>query len=148
MANAASQVKILIQGIAEDRQHYITLQSLLENQRQFILGHQARELDAINVRIMALYQQLTRSSQQRYQLLGALNIQASAYGMQTLLARLPEAHRPKISALWCDLLARAAACQSTNDYNGTLMNMQQEILANVLNSGEPENWIYHNNEYT
>lgn len=142
MSDNAARVKTLVQGVADDRQRYITLHSLLEEQRMHILRRQAETLEAVNARIMALYKELDRGSQQRHRLLCELGVQANAYGMQTLLARLPEVHRPKISALWCDLLARAAGCQSANDYNGTLMNMQQEILANVMNVGEPENWLY------
>lgn len=142
MADNAARVKTLVQGVADDRQRYIALHALLEEQRQHILSRRTEALKAVNARIMALYKELDRGSQQRHRLLCELGITASAYGMHSLLARLPEAHRPKVSALWSDLLARAAGCQSANDYNGTLMNMQQEILANVMNVGEPENWLY------
>ena len=62
--------------------------------------------------------------------------------MKTLIARLPAAHRPTVNTLWQGLQQQAAHCQTANEYNGALMNMQQEILGNLLNSTEPENWLY------
>ncbi|WP_439411885.1 hypothetical protein [Enterobacter ludwigii] len=36
----------------------------------------------------------------------------------------------------------AAECKALNDSNITVLSMQQEILQNLLNIGEPENWLY------
>ncbi|MEX3020576.1 flagellar export chaperone FlgN [Kluyvera sp. STS39-E] len=142
MTNAAQRVKTLIQDMAEDRKHYHTLATLLEKQRHHIVARDAAALDALNVQLMALYQQLSQSSQQRYQILSQLGIDADTEGMKTLIARLPDAHRPSISALWQGLQQQAANCQTANEYNGALLSMQQDILSNVLNSSEPENWLY------
>lgn len=142
MTNAAQSVKTLIQGMVADRQHYHALTQLLEAQREHILARQAVELDALNVQVMAHYQQLSQHSQQRYRLLSQLGIPASAEGMLSLIARLPAAHRASVSTLWQDLQQQAAHCLAANEYNGSLMTMQQEILANVLNVSEPENWLY------
>lgn len=142
MTNAAQRVKTLIQDMAEDRKHYHTLATLLEKQRHHIVARDAAALDALNLQLMALYQQLSQSSQQRYQILSQLGIDADTEGMKTLIARLPDAHRPSISALWQGLQQQAANCQTANEYNGALLSMQQDILANVLNSSEPENWLY------
>ena len=94
------------------------------------------------MQVMALYQQLSQSSQQRYQLLNQLGIDANSEGMKTLIARLPEAHQPTVSALWQALQQQASDCQTANEYNGALLSMQQEILNNVLNTSQPENWLY------
>lgn len=142
MSNQAVRVKSVIQGLAVDRQRYLTLSELLAEQRQHIITRNAAALDAVNAQIMALYHQLTHNSQQRYQLLADLGIQASGLGMQSLIARLPAGHKSRVGALWHDLQQQAAACQASNDANGALMHMQQEILVNLLNIGEPENWLY------
>jgi flagellar biosynthesis protein FlgN len=142
MSHAAQRVKAIIQGLAQDSQHYRTLRTLLDQQRLHIIARDAAELDAVNARIMTLYQQLSHSSQQRYQWLDALGIQASNYGMQSLISRLPVTHKPQVSALWHDLQQQAAACRTQNEANGALMHMQQEILTSLLNIGEPENWLY------
>lgn len=142
MSNPTLQVKAVIQGVAEDRQRYQVLNGLLAEQRLHIVGHKASELEAVNARIMALYQQLTQSSQQRYQLLDGLGLPANLSGMQSLIARLPDAHKQRISALWQTLQQLAADCHASNEANGALMHMQQEILVNLLNIGEPENWLY------
>lgn len=142
MSNPAQQVKAVIQGLAEDRQRYQALNILLGEQRLHIINRNAAALDTVNAQITALYQQLTHNSQQRYRLLDGLGIQASSFGMQSLIARLPGEHKQKVGALWRDLQQHAAACQTSNDANGALMHMQQEILVNLLNIGEPENWLY------
>ncbi|CDZ84544.1 flagella synthesis protein FlgN [Citrobacter koseri] len=142
MTNAAQSVKTLIQGMAEDRKHYHVLNDLLIQQRDHIIARRAAELDVLNAQIMACYQHLSQHSQQRYRLLERLGINANAQGMQTLIARLPAAHQPSVSALWQSLQQQVAQCQATNEYNAMLMNMQQEILTNLLNISEPENWLY------
>lgn len=142
MTNAAQRVKTLIQGMTEDRKHYQALTTLLEKQRHHIVARDAAALEEINEQIMARYQQLSQSSQQRYQLLGQLGIDATGEGMKMLIARLPAAHQPAVSALWQGLQQQARDCQMANEYNGALLTMQQEILGNLLNSSAPENWLY------
>lgn len=142
MTNAVQSVKTLIQGMAADRQHYHALLRLLETQREHIVARRAAELDTLNAQVMEQYQHLSINSQQRYRLLKSLGIPASAEGMQSLIARLPPANRTPVAALWQDLQQQATRCFSANEYNGSLMSMQQEILLNVLNVNEPENWLY------
>ena len=142
MTNAAQSVKILIQDMVEDRKHYHVLKDLLVQQREHIIARRAAELDQLNAHIMACYQHLSQHSQQRYRLLDRLGINANAQGMQMLITRLPAAHQPSVSALWQHLQQQVVECQAINEYNGTLMNMQQEILSNLLNISEPENWLY------
>lgn len=142
MTNATQRVKTLIQDMAEDRQRYHALTTLLEKQRHHIVARDAAALDALNVQIMAQYQLLSQSSQQRYQILNQLGIDANTEGMQALIARLPEAHRTSVSALWQGLQQQASDCQTANEYNGALLSMQQDILNNMMNTSEPENWLY------
>lgn len=142
MTNAAQRVKALIQDMTEDRKRYHALTTLLEKQRHHIVARDAAALDSVNEQIMALYQQLSQSSQQRYQILGQLGIDPGTEGLKTLIARLPAAHQPSVSALWQNLQQQAADCRIANDYNGALMSMQQEILGNLLNASAPENWLY------
>lgn len=142
MNNAAQRVKTVIQELAWDSQRYQALNDLLEQQRDHIIMRRTEELNTVNVQIMAHYQLLKTSGQQRYKLLEDLGIQPSSYGMQTLISRLPAPHRQNVSGLWRTLLQQAANCHTANEYNGELLNMQQDILGNLLNAGEPENWLY------
>lgn len=142
MANAAQSVKTLIQDMAEDREHYHVLNDLLIQQRELIIARRAAELGALNEKIMEHYQPLLRHSQQRHRLLEQLGLNANDQGMQRLITHLPATHRPSVSSLWHNLQLMATQCQATNDYNSTLMNMQQDILANLLNISAPENWLY------
>ncbi|MGC6096678.1 flagellar protein FlgN [Citrobacter portucalensis] len=142
MSNESLQVKSVIHGLVVDRNRYQALNELLAIQRQHIIARNAVAMDAVNEQIMALYHQLTRNSQKRYQLLDELGIQGSCQGMPSLIARLPGEHKLHVGALWHDLQQQAATCQARNDANGALIHMQQEILVNLLNIGEPENWLY------
>ena len=142
MTNAAQRVKTLIQGMAEDRKHYHALTALLETQRRHIVAHDSEALETLNAQLMALYQQLSKNSQQRYTLLNELGINPNAEGMKLLISRLPTSHRSTVSTLWRGLQQQATTCQRANDYNGALMSMQQEIMGNLLNSSAPENWLY------
>lgn len=142
MTNAAQSVKSLIQGMVDDRQRYHALTQLLEAQREHIIARRAVELDALNAQIMACYRQLSTNSQQRYRLLKLLGIPATHEGMQSLISRLPASHRASVATLWQELRQQAEQCFAANEYNGSLMSMQQEILLNVINAGEPENWLY------
>ena len=142
MTHAAQRVKALIQDMTEDRKRYPALAALLEKQRHHIVARDAASLDAVNEQIMALYQQLSKSSQQRYQHLNGLGIDPNTEGMKTLIARLPVTHQPSVSALWQGLQQQASDCQTANEYNGALLSMQQDILNNMLNTSEPENWLY------
>ncbi|MCY0773334.1 flagellar protein FlgN [Enterobacter cloacae complex sp. 2022EL-00788] len=142
MTNAAQRVKTLIQDMAEDRKHYSALTALLDTQRRHIVARDSAALETLNAQLMAIYQQLSKNSQQRYKLLNELGITPNAEGIKSLIARLPATHRPTVSTLWKGLQQQATACQRANDYNGALINMQQEILGNLLNSSAPENWLY------
>ena len=87
MTNAAQRVKTLIQDMAEDRKHYHTLATLLEKQRHHIVARDATALDALNVQIMAQYQLLSQSSQQRYQILNQLLDAPEALAYAPLLVK-------------------------------------------------------------
>lgn len=142
MSNPAQGVKQLIEDMIADRKHYTELNALLEQQRQLIVGRKAAELDELNSRLIQTYQSLAASSQQRYSTLAALGVPAGPQGIKALFSRLPESHKSRVFALWEDLETQATQCKATNEGNGLLLGMQQEILENLVNSGEPENWLY------
>jgi flagella synthesis protein FlgN len=142
MSNAAQSVKTLVQGMVEDRKTYSELRALLVDQRQWLIARDAAKLETLNPQMMALYAQLSQNSQQRYQLLTQLGIPAGSPGLRTLFSRLPAPHQNQLTALWESLEQIAAECKALNDRNITVLSMQQEILQNLLNISEPENWLY------
>lgn len=142
MSNASLCVKQLIQDMVSDRKYYVELNELLEEQRLLIIARQAAELDALNARLIEIYQHLSKNSQQRHALLQQLGVPSGPRGIKALFAKLPAPHNGKVNALWQDLEQQASRCHSTNESNGILLNMQQEILTNLLNTSEPENWLY------
>ncbi|MDX6020091.1 flagellar protein FlgN [Scandinavium sp. V105_16] len=142
MSNAAQCVKILVQGMVEDRETYISLKTLLADQRQWLVARDTAKLDALNPQLMALYEQLSHNSKQRYQLLTQLGIPVGSPGLRTLFSRLPAPHQKQLTMLWDSLEQIAAECKALNESNITVLAMQQEILQNLLNISEPENWLY------
>lgn len=142
MSNASLCVKQLIQDMIGDRKYYIELNELLEKQRLLIIARQTAELDALNAQLIEIYQHLSRSGQQRHMLLQQLGVPSGPQGIKALFTRLPASHHSKVNALWEDLQQQAARSKTINEGNGILLNMQQEILLNLLNAGEPENWFY------
>lgn len=142
MSNAAQCVKMLVQGMVEDRDTYTALKNLLADQRQWLIARDAARLDVLNPQLMALYEKLSHNSKTRYQLLTQLGIPVGAPGLRTLFSRLPEQHQKQLNNLWDGLEQIAAECNALNDSNIAVLSMQQEILQNLLNISEPENWLY------
>lgn len=142
MSNAVQGVKQLIADMIADRQYYTELNALLEQQRQLIVGRQSTRLDELNGKLIQIYERLATHSQQRYSTLAGLGIPAGPQGIKALFARLPASHQGQVNTLWADLETQANRCQTVNEGNGLLLGMQQEILENLVNSNEPENWLY------
>jgi FlgN protein. len=142
MSNASQCVKTLIQDMVADRSHYTLLLERLEAQREGIILRDVAALELVNLEIVSLYQQLAASGQKRHQLLKSVGIPSGAKGLKTLFARLPESWQSQVRTLWQELEGTAAACKMANDANGMLLNMQNDILQNLLNVSEPENWLY------
>lgn len=142
MSNANLCVKQLIGDMITDRQYYIALNELLEQQRLLIIARKVTELDAVNQQLIEIYQHLSLSGQQRHALLQQLGVPSGPQGIKALFARLPVTHKTKVNALWDSLEVQATRSKNLNESNGTLLGMQQEILQNLMNASEPENWLY------
>lgn len=142
MSNAAQCVKQLVQGMVEDRETYTSLKTLLADQRQWLIARDAAKLDELNPQLISHYETLSRNSKQRYQLLTQLGIPVGTPGLRTLFSRLPAHHQKQLNTLWDSLEKVAAECNALNDSNIAVLSMQQEILQNLLNISEPENWLY------
>lgn len=142
MSNAAQCVKTLVQGMVEDRETYGSLKALLSNQRQWLIARDTAKLEELNPQLIACYERLSHNSRQRYQLLTQLGIPVGTPGLRTLFSRLPATHQHQLNGLWDALEQVAAECKALNDSNIAVLSMQQEILQNLLNISEPENWLY------
>lgn len=142
MSNASESVKTLIQDMVADRNLYTLLRDRLEAQREGIILRDVAALEMVNQEIITLYQQLSAHSQKRHRLLKALGIPVGVKGLKMLFSRLPETWQNQVKQLWADLEDNAATCKMANDANGMLLNMQNDILQNLLNVSEPENWLY------
>jgi flagella synthesis protein FlgN len=132
----------LLQDMVQDRQLYISLKNLLEEQRMLLLERNSEQLSRVNQELMQIYQQLTDSATSRQQSLQTLGFSADKAGLRQFIQRLPEQHQGKISALWEDLQRHAQLCQQLNERNGMVLHMQQQVMENVVNAGQPADWLY------
>lgn len=132
----------LLQDMVQDRQRYITLKNLLEEQRTLLLERNSEQLSRVNQELMQIYQQLTDSATSRQQSLQTLGFSADKAGLRQFIQRLPVQHQGKISALWEDLQRHAQLCQQLNERNGMVLHMQQQVMENVVNAGQPADWLY------
>lgn len=132
----------LLQDMVQDRQRYITLKNLLEEQRTLLLERNSEQLSRVNLELMEIYQQLTDCAATRQQSLQTLGFSADKAGLQQFIERLPQQHQGKISALWEDLQRNAELCQQLNERNGMVLHMQRQIMENVSQASEPADWIY------
>ncbi len=132
----------LLQDMVQDRLRYIMLKNLLEEQRTLLLERNSEQLSRVNQELMQIYQQLTDSATSRQQSLQTLGFSADKAGLRQFIQRLPEQHQGKISALWEDLQRHAQLCQQLNERNGMVLHMQQQVMENVVNAGQPADWLY------
>lgn len=132
----------LLQDMVQDRLRYIMLKNLLEEQRTLLLERNSEQLSRVNQELMQIYQQLTDSATSRQQSLQTLGFSADKAGLRQFIQRLPEQHQGKISALWDDLQRHAQLCQQLNERNGMVLHMQQQVMENVVNAGQPADWLY------
>lgn len=132
----------LLQDMVQDRLRYIMLKNLLEEQRTLLLERNSEQLSRVNQELMQIYQQLTNSATSRQQSLQTLGFSADKAGLRQFIQRLPEQHQGKISALWEDLQRHAQLCQQLNERNGMVLHMQQQVMENVVNAGQPADWLY------
>ena len=132
----------LLQDMVQDRLRYIMLKNLLEEQRMLLLERNSEQLSRVNQELMQIYQQLTNSATSRQQSLQTLGFSADKAGLRQFIQRLPEQHQGKISALWEDLQRHAQLCQQLNERNGMVLHMQQQVMENVVNAGQPADWLY------
>ncbi|MGB7800228.1 flagellar export chaperone FlgN [Buttiauxella sp.] len=142
MMTAGQRMTALLQGMVQDRQRYITLKNLLEQQRTLLLERNSEQLEVANQELMQNYQLLADSAAVRQQTLQTLGFSADKAGLRQFIQRLPEQHRGKINALWEDLQRHARHCQQLNERNGMVLHMQQQIMENVVNAGQPAQWLY------
>lgn len=132
----------LLQDMVQDRQRYISLKNLLEEQRTLLLERNSEQLNRVNQELMQIYQLLADSATARQQSLQTLGFSADKAGLRQFILRLPEQHQGKISALWEDLQRHAQLCQQLNERNGMVLHMQQQVMENVVNAGQPADWLY------
>ena len=140
MSTRLEQVKALLSGIREDNTHYDALRALLEQQRLCMIRRASDELLAGNDTIQQHYETLTRSSQQRRDLLQQLGVSVNAAGINEVLSWLPAAQKNAARRWWRDLEQKAERCKAWNEKNGDLLIRQYEFIQAFLGT-EPD-FIY------
>lgn len=143
MNNLARQyLQQFMRDLSQDHKAWRGLNALLLRQRQAILARNSEELETINQQIFGLYHKLSSTGSTRHRLLSALGVSTNNHGVQRLINNLPPAWQDSVGLLWQQVETQAREAQVANQYNGTLLNMQYDIVQSILNASEPENWLY------
>lgn len=141
MNSTADRVKTLLRDIKQDAQHYDALTALLQQQREAMIACDALNLQSVNEKLLAIYQQLHGSAQRRSETLQALKLASDSRGISQLMPYLPAALAQQAESWWRTLELSALACQQMNERNGLLLSMQQETLSSLTGQGQ-QNFLY------
>jgi flagella synthesis protein FlgN len=130
--NALLLIKILLQGIRADNQHYSELLALLEEQRAALIKHQHTDLEEINNKALHLYEHLRQSVRERQQVLLRLGVKPDNVGINQIFDRLPLPQKESARYWWLQLERQIRTCKKNNERNGLLLNMQQRLIEQLI----------------
>ncbi|WP_167467289.1 flagellar export chaperone FlgN [Buttiauxella warmboldiae] len=143
MQTAGQRMTALLQDMVQDRQRYISLKNLLEEQRTLLLERDSEQLEKMSKQLLEIYNLLSESAERRTSTLLSLGVTASVEGLNKLFSHLDEDKKDKISVLLQDIQHQAKTCQLLNERNGMVLQMQADIIANLVNNSEAGSGIYH-----
>ncbi|OAT16713.1 hypothetical protein M979_2532 [Buttiauxella noackiae ATCC 51607] len=135
----------LLQDMVQDRQRYISLKNLLEEQRTLLLERNSEKLEKMSEQLLEIYNLLSESAERRATTLVSLGVTASIEGVNKLFSHLDVEKKNKISVLLNDIHQQAKTCQLLNERNGMVLQMQMDTFANIINNSEVDCGIYQAN---
>jgi flagella synthesis protein FlgN len=124
----------LMRGVGEDVRDYRLLATLLEQQFEAALTHQAAHLADLAERISGMTATLDRRRVQRVALVTALAGKGAS--IDSAFALLTEPPREALRGAWATLEALVRECKQRNERNCRLMMDQYSIMQRVLHGDE------------
>ncbi|WP_064555138.1 flagellar export chaperone FlgN [Buttiauxella noackiae] len=145
MTTTGQRMTALLQDMVQDRQRYISLKNLLEEQRTLLLERNSEKLEKMSEQLLEIYNLLSESAERRATTLVSLGVTASIEGVNKLFSHLDVEKKNKISVLLNDIHQQAKTCQLLNERNGMVLQMQMDTFANIINNSEVDCGIYQAN---
>lgn len=137
----------LLQDMVQDRQRYISLKNLLEEQRTLLLERNSEKLEKMSEQLLEIYNLLSESAERRATTLVSLGVTASIEGVNKLFSHLDVEKKNKISVLLNDIHQQAKTCQLLNERNGMVLQMQMDTFNNIMATDDKMSGIYHSTQF-
>lgn len=137
----------LLQDMVQDRQRYISLKNLLEEQRTLLLERNSEKLEKMSEQLLEIYNLLSESAERRATTLVSLGVTASIEGVNKLFSHLDVEKKNKISVLLNDIHQQAKTCQLLNERNGMVLQMQMDTFNNIMVADDKMSGIYHSTQF-
>lgn len=106
------------------------LETLLDQEHEFIVANDIEELDRAGAARQACIGELVRIEDERRSLCRMLNVPADARGLDRLLAWCDPSHALK--RRWAGCAERAGRCRELNDRNGALVTARLKRVEGML----------------
>lgn len=132
-------LRALVSGVHADQADYQTLRTLLGEQFQAALRHDAATLTELGRRITALVAVLDGRRRERMRGVALLGIRPPAT-MAQVIALFAPAMRAPLQQLWQDLEALVVECKQLNSRNCRLLTEQHALMQRVL-AGEEDTYV-------
>lgn len=128
----------LMRGVGEDVRDYQVLRTLLQQQFEAALAHQAMHLGELAESVTKMAELLEQRRRQRVELVTTLSGRGAS--LTSTLALLNGASREALQEGWSALEALVRECKQLNERNCRLMTDQYSIMQRVLH-GEDETYV-------
>ncbi|MDH0868349.1 flagellar export chaperone FlgN [Mitsuaria sp. GD03876] len=135
-STAATMLRQLREGLAQDLRGYGALRELLERQFHAALRHQSEEMAALSAGILAQAAEIEAQRAHRRELLVALLGRAGQPSLRALLDRLPVEMGEPLLALRQAIERALAECKAMNLRNAQLIGEQQALMQQLLGREE------------
>ncbi|MCA1923120.1 flagellar protein FlgN [Buttiauxella noackiae] len=147
MTTTGQRMTALLQDMVQDRQRYISLKNLLEEQRTLLLERNSEKLEKMSEQLLEIYNLLAESAERRATTLVSLGVTASIEGVNKLFSHLDVEKKNKISVLLNDIHQQAKTCQLLNERNGMVLQMQMDTFNNIMATDDKMSGIYHSTQF-
>ena len=128
-------MRAFIQALETDTERFRTLSSYLGSQQQAILDRNVPELERLNPLIEDLTTALGESAGRRNNLLKKYKVAANKEGIEKLFSKVQPPLKLRILKLWEALAGLHEECHTTNERNGRLLSLQQQVINKILSAG-------------
>lgn len=137
---------VVANDLQQDHADYRALRELMEALYTHLLARDVPAIEQTNQQIGRHVEDMGARAARRSKVLAAFGLQASAEGMQRLLASCAGSQGESMRRDWQQVGELARVCQQLNERNGQLLAMHHEILQQLL-AGNQSAQLYTHQAY-